>query len=279
MRLPNWILVAFLALGISIPGVVLAGDFIKPGEEKVKLGAGVFLQNFDTTVRVKGEGSGEYINLEDDLGYDDDDTTGWISGYWRFASRHRIGVGYFQNKRDIEAVALVDIDIGEGETIPAGAGFASEFKIQVLPVTYSYSFMKRDKFELAGTLGLHWYSVNYDIAGAAGIGSIDVSASVDVEADAPMPLIGLGFDYYLSDRWHVSAGAAAFAMELDTSKFNFQGTIFDTRIATEYWFWNHLGAGAALSWFALNVDVDDSEWEGNLEYDYWGPQVYLVTRF
>ena len=269
-----------VTLLMSLADPCQAADFSKPGEERFKLSAGVFLQNFDTTVRVKGDGgSGEYLALEDDLGYDDNDRAAWLGGYWRFASRHRIAVSYFESSRDVEGVAQTDIDIGDGETLPAGAGFTSEFKIKVLPVQYLYSFMKRDKFELAGTVGLHWYSVDYDIAGAAGIGSIDVSDSVSVDADAPMPLIGLSFDYYISNRWHVNLLGEAFALEIDAGDLNFQGSIFNTRLGTEYWIWKNVGVGAAINWFAMNVDVDDSSWNGNLEYDYWGPQAYLTARF
>ena len=37
MRLIHWALVAFLFVGMSISGAGLAGDFIKPGEERFKL--------------------------------------------------------------------------------------------------------------------------------------------------------------------------------------------------------------------------------------------------
>ena len=279
IKLHHTLLALALVMGTLPPSLAQAKDWIKPGDERFKLGGGIFLQNFDTTVRVDDvDLGGTDINLEDDLGFEENDTTYWLGGYWRFASRHRFGVSYFQNKRDERAVLLDDIKI-DGEIIPVGAGYDSEFKIQVLPVKYAYSFMKRDKFELSGSLGVHWYAVDFDFKGAAGISDIDVDVDVSVEADAPMPLIGLGFDYYATKRWTIDVVAEVFALELDEKKFNFQGYLFNTRLGTEYWFWNNFGAGAALNYFGLNVDVEDPDWRGKLEYSYWGPQIYLTTRF
>ena len=275
-----FIKISLLVSTMIVAGLCGAGEFIKPGEERLYFKAGVFLQNLDTTVEVKGGGSGEKVSLEDDLGYDDDDHTYMVGGYWRFASRHRIAIGYFESDRDAKGVANTDIDIGEGETLPVGAGFDSKFNIKVLPVQYAYSFIKNDKFELAGTAGFHWYSIDYKIAGAAGIGNIDVNARVSVDADAPMPLIGLGLDYYLTERWNFSLLGEAFWMNIDSGEnLSFKGTIYNLQASTEYWIWNHLGVGAGLNYFALDVDVDDSSWNGKLEYDYWGPQIYLTSRF
>ena len=51
------------------------------------------------------------------------------------------------------------------------------------------------------------------------------------------------------------------------------------RASTEYWFFHNVGLGAAINWFSLDVDVDDKDWRGVLDYQYWGPQVYLAVRF
>jgi hypothetical protein len=42
---------------------------------------------------------------------------------------------------------------------------------------------------------------------------------------------------------------------------------------------NHVGLGVAVNWFKLDVELDESEWEGFLDYDYWGPQIYATIRF
>lgn len=265
-----------LMAGFSQPGLA---EYDRPGEERFKFGAGSYFQRYDTTVRVKDSNGGAFLNLEDDLGYDSDDSGLWLGGHWRFAKRHRLGLSYFDSKRSVTAIAQEDIDIGEDETIPAGAGYESDFRIRVVPLQYAYSFVQNDKFELAGTVGMHWYAIDYDIGGAAGIGNTTVSDSVDVEADAPMPLLGLGFDYYITRRWHLNMLGEVFYLAVSAGDLNFEGSVLNTRIGTEYWLWDRVGIGAALNWFSLNVSVDDSQWNGDLEYDYWGPQVYVTARY
>src|SRR5262249_43826765 len=78
------------SLGAEGSGIVL------PGEEKVTLMLGAFLPAFRSKVEVDGQttGTGDRINLGDDLGVDENTTGGWFGAEWRFALRHRIGFTY-----------------------------------------------------------------------------------------------------------------------------------------------------------------------------------------
>ncbi len=274
--------IAFLIILASLHFTTagFAADWIKPGEERLKLGAGVFLPSFGTKLRVDdvNTGDGTGVDLEDDLSFSNSETTFWAGGYWRFAAKHRIAAGYFQFDRDASAIAKTDITIGD-EIYPAGASLDSKFKFQVLPITYAYSFLKREKFELAGTIGLNWTWVDFDVSGSASLGDKDLDATVSADASVPLPLIGLLFDYHFTPKWSAGLHGEAFWLNIDADTFGFSGTLFNVRASTEYWFFNNVGLGAAVNWFSLDVDVDDGDWRGILEYQYWGPQVYAVVRF
>ena len=60
-----------------LPAAGLTAEWIKPGQERLKLGGGVFLPSFDTKLRVDNKtfGAGTRVNLEDDLGFSSDETT------------------------------------------------------------------------------------------------------------------------------------------------------------------------------------------------------------
>ena len=269
-----------LLSGTLLPNLAQAEDWIRFGEERFMLSGGAFLPSFDTTLRVDNRtlGIGDDVSLEDDLDVDDDESVYWIGGHWRFASRHRVALSYFRSKRDATAVALDDIQIGD-EIFPVGAGLDSEFEIQVIPLVYAYSFMKREKFEFAGSVGLHWYSLDFTVQGTVSLGTEDANAEVTAKADAPLPLFGLRFDYYITPRWSAGAHGEALALEFDDDTFSFSGRAVNVRLSTEYWIWNHFGVGAAVNWFNVDLDVDDSDWRGEFEYDYFGPQLYLTARF
>ena len=265
-----------LIWGCLVPNDGKAEEWINPGEERFHFVGGVFLPALDTSVRVDNTnvGIGNEINLQDDLGFDDSQTTVYGNGYWRFSPRHRIGAGYFRFKDDSSVTAQRKLQIGD-EIFPAGASLFSEFKFEIFPVHYSYSFIKREKMEFSGTVGLHWYRVNFMVGGSASLGKLDLDHEVTAKANVPMPLLGLAFKYNFTNRWAAGLHGEAFALSIG----DYSGNLVNLSARTEYWFFNHFGAGLALNWFRLDLEVDKDEWHGELEYKYWGPQIYITARF
>ena len=271
------LLFAFVLIwGFLVPNAGKAGEWINPGDERVYIVGGAFLPSFDSSVRVDNAniGNGTEIDLQDDLGFDDTQTTFYAMGYWRFFPRHRIGVGYFRFKDEVTATAQRDIQIGD-EIFPVGASISSEFKFEIFPIHYSYSFMKREKMEFAGTIGLHWYRITFGVAGSASLSGLDVGADATAKANAPLPLLGLSFRYNITPKWTAGIHGEFFALSIG----DFDGSLVNLSARTEYWFFNHLGAGFALNGFRLDVEVESDDWRGELEYKYWGPQVYIMVRF
>lgn len=273
------VVLAFVS-GSTVSGPGQAADWIKPGEERFKIGAGVFLPSFNTDLRINAtDVGGSGTDLEDDLGLREDDTTFWGTAEWRMAPRHRLGISYFSFTRDGSITAQRDIEIGDGQIIDAGASVFTKFEFDVIPIDYSYSFIKNDKHEFAGTVGLHWYEMAFNVNATAWVQDDRGTESVSAKAEAPLPLIGLRYDYHISPRWSVNAKGQVFALDLNDDTFAFSGSLYNFRLGTEYWLWNNFGVGAAVNTFGLDVDVDDSDWKGSLKYSYWGPQIYAVGRF
>lgn len=274
--------ISFVTVGLFLlTGMAVADDWIRQGDETLKLSLGWFLPSFSTEVKVnnKNVDGGNGANLEDALGLDNSTSTAWGDLEWRFAERHRISVGYFSTTRDSTITTEENVEIGEGNTIPVGASAYTEFKLSAIPIAYEYSFIKNDRHELSGSAGLHWYRIEFSVDATAWLDDATGSDDVSVSADAPMPLFGLRYDYHVSDRWSVSLLGEIFAIDLDSSSTAFSGRVYNARIATEYWVSKHVGIGGAVNAFGLDVDVEDDNWKGGLEYDYWGPQLYVMGRY
>ena len=264
---------------VAQPG--LADEWIKPGEETFTIGAGVFLPSFNSSLRVNNSSLdlGDQIDLEKDLGLDSRETVAWINGMWRFADNHRLSVTYFQFSRSSVVTALKDITIDE-ETFPAGVTLSTRFQYRTIPITYHYSFIKSAQHELAGSFGLQWNTIDIEVDGETFVGSgNNINGQAEAKSQAPLPLFGMSYAYHASKRWTTGFHAEILALDINDDTFSFSGTVTNVRASTEYWLYNNFGAGFAINWFSMDVDVDDSEWQGNFDYQYFGPQIYANLRF
>ncbi len=271
------VLIALFAL----PLTALAETWIKPGEERLVVSAGAFLPEFDTEMRIDSRtlGTGIKIDLEDDLLLNEDIETGYLDITWRPFNRHRLSLAAFRFNRDASGVATANIEFNPGDIIQVGAFIGTELELDVYPFGYGYSLIKNDSHELTGTLGLHWTDLSFSVTASAWVADADASGSLKAKASGPLPLLGVDYRYNISDRATVGAGAQYFGIKLNDDLTTFEGSLYNLRVSAEYWPWNQVGIGAALNAFGLDVDVDDDEWIGTLDYDYWGPQIYLKGRF
>lgn len=269
--------VAF-ALSTLLAGSAYAQEVLPFGEERVKLMLGAFLPAFDTDVRVDGETRGDDVSLGDDLGVERDDSGGWVGLEWRFAPRHRVGFTYSrftrQGERDIDRT----LTIGD-ETYPAGARVSTTSRLEILPITYSYSVLKRPHDELSLTAGLHWSRISLDVRGSASLGTQDLSNSMSSDVDVPLPLLGARYERRLAPRWTAGAGVGVFSLSFGEDTFELEGELWTARAYVEYHFARNWSAGAALDAFRLDIEASQDAWRGGLDYRYIGPQLYVAARF
>jgi hypothetical protein len=106
-----------------------------------------------------------------------------------------------------------------------------------------------------------------------------VDTTVSGRTTVPLPLIGLLFDYHFTPQWSVGLRGEIFVLNIDSDTFGFSGRFINSRLSTEYWFFNNVGLGAGVNGFWFDIDVDTEDWRGALDYQYFGAQVYLTLRF
>ncbi|MDG0817666.1 hypothetical protein [Bdellovibrio svalbardensis] len=255
-------------------------DEVYPGEEMFLFQLGYFLPSFDTKLRVDNANGtiGDEVNLEDDLGFKHETTTIMGNATWRMSPRNRLSLGYFGFHRGSDHVLNKDITIGDN-TYAAGATVSSAIDFTVIPISYSFSFIKTDEWEFAGTFGLQWSTITFDANGSATVGGAGGAAHARADAVAPLPLIGLDLTYYIFPEWSVGGNIGVFSYKVAASNMDFQGNIATANVNTDWWFSNYVGAGLAVNWFSFDVDVEGAKWKGSFNYQYLGPQIYLTGRF
>lgn len=263
----------------SLTGPAARADSLQAGTERFKFVAGWFLPAFNTDVRIDNGGDpGDEVDLDKDLGVDRDQSGVLLGFEWRIAERHRLGATYSSFSQSGTRTLDRQITIGD-EVYPVSATIKTNWSLDIIPITYSYSFLKSDSNELAGTFGIHWDSISLGLKGSTSLSDQDLNADVSSGADLPLPLIGIRYDHNFSNNWSAGLGASFFTIEFGEAELDARGSLYNFRAYTEYRIKGRYGAGLAIDAFKLNIKADKPNLTGEYKYDYWGPQLYLTARF
>jgi len=272
MRLRAAVLSVIFIISFGLPGTAQSADVVGPGEERLTLALGGFLTGFDADLRIDNNGVGTRFNLKDDLGVEREQTGIWAGAEWRFSRRNRIAVNYTRFTPSATRTVTRSIQIGE-VIYPVSGTLSTKLHMEILPITYSFSFIKRESNELAVTIGANWNRMNFDTAAP------DFDLETNADADFPLPLAGLRYDHHFSQHWSLGLQASGFKLRVGQGTFDVKGDLWNARAQIEYRFARHFAALAAVDAFSLDVDANKSSWLGSINYRFWGPQLYLKARF
>jgi hypothetical protein len=238
----------------------MSQDFIAPGEESLTIDLGGIFNQFDTSVRLDGQGTrGTDINLEGN-GLEKNLSSFEGALTWRFFPRHRLDVQYFSAKRSGSRDYTGEIDIG-GTTFPVGATVSASAKDDFVFADYRYSFVKKPGFEVAGLLGFWGGKFTYDInATGSGLGGAQAAYNKSVSTTLPLPLLGATFDWYPDRRWKASLqfqGMKAKVGDVD-------GHAYLAGASSEYMLVRNFGLGLRYLYTDFKADVTKSDFNGHL---------------
>ena len=250
-------------------GAAHAQDGMIPGgTEELKINLGGILTTNNTALRIDGATRGTEIDLENLAGVKDDVSTFFASGSWRFAPNHRLSLAGFAIDRDHSKAIDRTITIGD-TVIPVNTNLTTEAKSTFFILDYQYSFVRNESMELAGTLGL--YSANFKYKFTA----INPIINVDRDTTAPLPLIGLSADFFLTPRWTVSA----FGQGMKFKVGDVDGSAYYAGVSTDYMLTRNWGVGIGYQVADVEADITKSSYNGRLAWRMDGYFAYVQARF
>ena len=245
---------------------------------------GGYLPNFKTTAAYGSRGLlGTVFRLEDNLGLEEDLSTGRLGAFYRFSNKRAILFDYASFKRDATRALGREITIGEGEdqvTYAVGAIIDTKFNNDIFTVTYRHSFINNGKTEAGFTAGLSAFL--FDLA-LQGIGSVDDGVNLpevrEVEAGdsilIPVPAFGMYVNHAFSKKWILRMNAGF----LDLNIGDIEGRYLNTSVTVDYIITRHFGLGGGFT----RQDVDVSNTGGDnpytVEYRVGGPTLYFSLVF
>jgi len=276
-----------LTVAVFLAGIVLCSTSVLAGESTVgmetfRLNVGGFLPaiNSELSISSKNLSLGTIIDLEGDLGFDEDVNIAQVSGYWRFAKRHRLSAGYYGFERDATKILAKDIIIGD-KLFSADATIYSNWEIDFFQVSYAYSFLQSEKWELSGSLGVYYLDTAITLRGngSVSIGDDEWSATAqrteEESIGLPIPLLGLAAEYHITPKWRARVGGRYFTLSID----EWSGHMLEAIAALEFLFHKNFGIGTGYTYLDVEVERDRESRVSDLNYTYGGVQIYGFWYF
>jgi len=268
------------ALGATLlllwTGATVAADKPQPLDDAFAVSLASFVLSSDTKVRLDGDTSaGTEFDWENTFGIGDA-TRFRVDGQWRFAERHKLRFLWFKNSNTRSKKFEQDIE-WNGVVYPVSAKVKGEFDFDIYELAYEYSFLRRDTYEINGSIGLHYTELGLALtakAEASG-GALEADLKESASVGAPLPVIGLRGMWVLPHDFVVDATAQFFALSID----QYDGHLTDYKIALTWQPKKWLGIGVGYNQFGVDVDVDEGDFKGTLDWTYRGPMLFYSATF
>jgi hypothetical protein len=260
-------------LAVAASGLARA-EGLNPLDDRFSLSLGTFMLGTSTKIRVDGTtGRGTEIDTERDLGIEDADRFR-IDGYWRFAERHKVRLLYFDTKNSASRTLQRDVNVGD-TIFPINLTVDSTFETRVGELAYEYAFVRRDNYEIAGTIGVHDLRFALDVSATQSNNTQTLQLSRDADASGPLPVIGVRGIWRFHRNFYLDAQAQFFKISLDP----YDGRLDDYTASLVWTPFKHFGLGVGYNEFVTRVDVSADRFNGNLRWRYGGARIFVTGSF
>jgi hypothetical protein len=239
--------------------------------ERASVNMGVFFADIDSQMRWSGTAvdNGSNVDLDSDLGLDDDELAYRLDAYWRISRRNRIDFTWYNLDRDgtetLTGTLRIDDDVYNVNEV-----VDSDVDITFYKASYTFSFWQNDKFEFGPTIGAYVFDFDASFRSIS-----DPSKSSSGGDSAPFPLIGAKGTYAFNDKLFLRGSFDWMDLEIS----DYDGDVIDLNVMIEYNFYKHLGAGIGYNYSDFTVDDDNNDFNAKFDYDYHGVQFYLKAFF
>ena len=153
------------------------------------------------------------------------------------------------------------------------AATGSDFSLTRIFVGWQLDTSERHEIGIGG--GVHWLHIGAFIEGEILINGIPASARRAVSEETPLPNIGVWYNYSTSPRW---AFRSRFDL-LSADVGNYDGVLINVAFGLNYQLFEQIGFGLNYNYFELDVNIDKSRWQGNVETIYEGVYMYASLYF
>lgn len=248
------------------------GPYLSPTTDRVRISLGVQRSSSSTDLRIDSTAGapGTPIIAEDDFALDKSRLGPKFQAMIRVSERHRLRFDYFTLERN--GFKVLDKPISfKNENLVVGDPVDSQLSLRTLGITYGYSFVRREKFELAGTFGVNLL----DFSARARVQQPNRRIDQREDQAGPFPTLGLETTWVISRRFYVDARFQY--LKLSISELD--GSLGFYELSMLYRWRPNVSIGAGYSKVSAKLSSTKATESGYFNLDTKGPELFVRVAF
>ena len=249
-----------------------AEDYLSPTEERVRLSLGVVHLSNDTNLQLDSSAGvpGTTLNAEDAFGLDKSDYEAKIQAMVRVGERHRLRFDYFSLDRSDSTIVTQPIVFRDVTLLPTDP-LNSDLSIRTFGITYGYSFLHSDKYEVAATFGIS----DTDISARARVQTAARHVDQTEDQAGPFPTVGLDATYVVSKRFYVDGRAQYFKVRVD----DLDGSLGIYELDALYRLRPNISFALGYTMLRANLVSAQTKQAGLFNFNSKGPEFFVRIAF
>lgn len=278
------------ALLMLFAGTALAqGGTYDQFNDRFRVYLGGFWPDVDSKIGINGDflPPGPPVDVEDTLGVEDGDGVAWGGVQWHISRRNSLEFEFFDLNRDGGVSGTFSPPIQIGDTSIEGGGINTSYDTTIGRLTYGFSIIRNERADVQLKVGLHLAKLETGIQFFGAIcdetttpmmppGCPTAQTGAETEdITAPLPHLGGSFGYAITPSVAFNFQVIGFALELD----DIDGSMVEVDADLSWTPWRNFGFGAGLRYFSVEVDSRGSDLNGEFDFEYLGPVLYVQSTF
>ena len=212
--------------------------------------------------------TGTPVNGENNLGLPDRLRQGRVEFMFRLRERSKVRVDYFEADRSGSKVLANDIVFGN-QTFAGGQRTQTSLDWRQFAITYGYSLVRNDRFEVGTGLGIYFLQVD-------AIGQVPAqNQRQEVTAATPFPALPLDLTWRISSRWAATVRGAYLKATLS----GFRGWYADSHEDIQYRWNPNLAIGLGYAAIRTSLTRRGGSFPGAFAMSISGPEAFVRFSF
>ena len=215
--------------------------------------------------------TGTTVSGENDLGLPGKLNKGRVEFMFRLLDRSKVRVDYFEADRSGNQVLSNDI-VFNNQTFLAGLPAQSSLDWKQFDITYTYSFIRNEHFEVGSGLAVYFLQVDAMLTQPQ---PFAIALHQEVSAASPFPALPLDLTWKISGRWALTGRGAYLRATLD----GFRGSYTDLHTDVQYRWNPNLALGVGYTSTRASLTRTSGSFPGYLNMSIEGPEAFMRLSF